>query len=58
MKNSNPSGNRIVYYIFSDSIKAFLLFWRICLYVCRPLNGKHKITILSALSGSAVKIFL
>jgi len=28
---------------------------RIALYVCRPLNGKHKTTILCALCGSAVK---
>jgi hypothetical protein len=25
------------------------------LYVCRPLNGKHKIPVLCALSASAVK---
>jgi len=27
---------------------------RIYLYVCRPLNGNHKITILCDLCGSAV----
>jgi hypothetical protein len=32
-----------------------LRFRRLDLYVCRPLNGKHKITILCVLSGSAVK---
>ena len=42
--------------IFNPShISNSLPLRRIVLYVCRPLNGKHKINILCALCGSAVK---
>jgi hypothetical protein len=41
--------------IFTPSrISNFLRLGRIVLYVCRPLNGKHKTNILCALCGSAV----
>jgi hypothetical protein len=41
--------------IFTPSrINNFLRLGRIVLYVCRPLNGKHKTNILCVLCGSAV----
>ena len=39
-------------------IRSFLRLGRIVLYVCRPLNGKHKTNILCALCASAVKKIL
>ena len=36
----------------------FLRLRSIDLNVCRPLNGKHKTTILCALCGSAVKLVM
>jgi len=36
----------------------FLRLGRIVLYVCRPLNGKHKTNILCALCGFAVNKIL
>jgi hypothetical protein len=39
-------------------IRSFLRLGRIVLYVCRPLNGKHKTNILCVLCGSAVNNIL
>ncbi len=45
--------------IFTPSrIRNFLHLRRIVLYVCPPLNGKHKINILCALCVSAVNKIL
>ena len=40
--------------LIPSHISDFLRMRRIVLYVCRPLNGKHKKTILCDLYGSAV----
>jgi hypothetical protein len=44
--------SRVIYN--PSRISSFLPLRPIALYVCRPLKGKHKTNILSALCGSAV----
>ncbi len=44
--------SRAIFHV--SRMSKFLGLRRIVLYVCRPLNGKHKISILCALCGSAV----
>ena len=46
-RSSNP-------FWFYDAYDFFFYLRRIVLYVCRPLNGQHKITFLCELCGSAV----
>jgi hypothetical protein len=55
--NPSPSGNIYRVFFFPPRIADVLLFRRIALYVCRPLNGKHKKRNLGVLCGSAVNIF-
>jgi len=52
VKNNNPSGNIPKCYLPIVTHKVFTNFGSIDLYVCRPLNGKHKTTILSTLCDS------
>jgi len=46
--NPSPSGNFYRVFFFPPRIANVLFFRRIALYVCRPLNGKHKKKEISA----------
>jgi len=59
VKNSSPSGKNRNHLLSTNMILDSALLYGVSgglmLYVCRPLNGKHKLSFLCALCGSAVK---
>jgi len=59
VKNNKPFGQLCgLLFCTPSGLSVLLHLRRIVLYVCRPLNGKHKINTLCALCGFAVNKIL